>query len=120
MPGEWDVCITSYEMVIREKSVFKKFNWRYLVIDEAHRIKNEKSKVRLNGKPVGLNKRIGLHMLNPPRHSGFLVLFRDIKIGYIQHNLKNKSALVVTDLGQSNFQLKKRFLNCNRWTKTVV
>ncbi|XP_060688494.1 probable global transcription activator SNF2L1 isoform X1 [Hemiscyllium ocellatum] len=45
MPGEWDVCITSYEMVIKEKSVFKKFNWRYLVIDEAHRIKNEKSKL---------------------------------------------------------------------------
>lgn len=45
MPGEWDVCITSYEMVIREKSVFKKFNWRYMVIDEAHRIKNEKSKL---------------------------------------------------------------------------
>lgn len=45
MPGEWDVCVTSYEMVIKEKSVFKKFNWRYLVIDEAHRIKNEKSKV---------------------------------------------------------------------------
>lgn len=45
MPGEWDVCITSYEMVIREKAVFKKFNWRYLVIDEAHRIKNEKSKL---------------------------------------------------------------------------
>lgn len=45
MPGEWDVCVTSYEMVIKEKSVFKKFHWRYLVIDEAHRIKNEKSKV---------------------------------------------------------------------------
>ncbi|KAI0218655.1 SWI/SNF-related matrix-associated actin-dependent regulator of chromatin subfamily A member 5 [Lamellibrachia satsuma] len=45
MPGDWDCCVTSYEMVIREKSVFKKFNWRYLVIDEAHRIKNEKSKL---------------------------------------------------------------------------
>ncbi|XP_006629564.2 SWI/SNF-related matrix-associated actin-dependent regulator of chromatin subfamily A member 5 [Lepisosteus oculatus] len=45
LPGEWDVCVTSYEMLIREKSVFKKFNWRYLVIDEAHRIKNEKSKL---------------------------------------------------------------------------
>uniref|UniRef100_A0A4W3JES4 SNF2 related chromatin remodeling ATPase 1 n=1 Tax=Callorhinchus milii TaxID=7868 RepID=A0A4W3JES4_CALMI len=45
MPGDWDVCVTSYEMVIKEKSVFKKFNWRYLVIDEAHRIKNEKSKL---------------------------------------------------------------------------
>lgn len=46
LPGEWDVCVTSYEMLIIEKAVFKKFNWRYLVIDEAHRIKNEKSKVR--------------------------------------------------------------------------
>ncbi|XP_036082617.1 probable global transcription activator SNF2L1 isoform X6 [Rousettus aegyptiacus] len=45
MPGEWDVCVTSYEMIIKEKSVFKKFHWRYLVIDEAHRIKNEKSKL---------------------------------------------------------------------------
>ncbi|XP_054978692.1 probable global transcription activator SNF2L1 isoform X7 [Sorex araneus] len=45
MPGEWDICVTSYEMVIKEKSVFKKFHWRYLVIDEAHRIKNEKSKL---------------------------------------------------------------------------
>ena len=47
MPGEWDIRVTSYEMVIKEKSVFKKFNWRYLVIDEAHRIKNEQSKVSL-------------------------------------------------------------------------
>ncbi len=47
MPGEWDILVTSYEMCIKEKSVFKKFNWRYLVIDEAHRIKNEKSKVRI-------------------------------------------------------------------------
>ncbi|BES99295.1 SLIDE [Nesidiocoris tenuis] len=45
LPGEWDVCVTSYEMIIREKSVFKRFNWRYMVIDEAHRIKNEKSKL---------------------------------------------------------------------------
>uniref|UniRef100_A0A8D8WF21 Chromatin-remodeling complex ATPase chain Iswi n=1 Tax=Cacopsylla melanoneura TaxID=428564 RepID=A0A8D8WF21_9HEMI len=45
MPGEWDVCVTSYEMCIIERGVFKKFNWRYLVIDEAHRIKNEKSKL---------------------------------------------------------------------------
>ncbi|XP_013411637.1 SWI/SNF-related matrix-associated actin-dependent regulator of chromatin subfamily A member 5 [Lingula anatina] len=45
LPGEWDVCITSYEMCIREKGVLRKFNWRYLVIDEAHRIKNEKSKL---------------------------------------------------------------------------
>jgi len=43
LPGEWDVLITSYEMCIREKTVLKKFAWRFLAIDEAHRIKNEKS-----------------------------------------------------------------------------
>lgn len=32
-------------MVIKERGVFKKINWRYMVIDEAHRIKNEKSKL---------------------------------------------------------------------------
>ena len=45
MPGGSDMCITSYEMILREKIVFKKFNWKYMVIDEAHRIKNEESKL---------------------------------------------------------------------------
>ncbi|KAL2819530.1 SNF2 family N-terminal domain-containing protein [Aspergillus granulosus] len=40
---KFDVCITSYEMVLREKSHLKKFAWEYIVIDEAHRIKNEES-----------------------------------------------------------------------------
>lgn len=32
-------------MIIRERAVLRKVQWRYLVIDEAHRIKNEKSKL---------------------------------------------------------------------------
>ncbi|CAL4082715.1 unnamed protein product [Meganyctiphanes norvegica] len=43
MPGEWDVLITSYEMVVAESTALKKFSWKYMVIDEAHRIKNEES-----------------------------------------------------------------------------
>jgi len=43
LPGDWDVLVTSYEMCIREKGVLKKFAWRFLAIDEAHRIKNENS-----------------------------------------------------------------------------
>ncbi len=42
-PGRFDVVITSYEMVIKEKNHWKKFHWRYVIIDEAHRIKNENS-----------------------------------------------------------------------------
>ncbi|WYZ41884.1 hypothetical protein EsH8_V_000779 [Colletotrichum jinshuiense] len=40
---DFDVCITSYEMVLREKNHLKKFAWEYIIIDEAHRIKNEES-----------------------------------------------------------------------------
>ncbi|VDP93172.1 unnamed protein product, partial [Echinostoma caproni] len=45
MGKEWDILVTSYEICIREKAVLRKFNYVYLVIDEAHRIKNEKSKL---------------------------------------------------------------------------
>ncbi|KAI3403645.2 hypothetical protein KGF56_003572 [Candida oxycetoniae] len=43
MTCNFDVIVASYEIVIREKSTFKKFDWEYIVIDEAHRIKNEES-----------------------------------------------------------------------------
>src|SRR5271169_2365115 len=43
LPLDFDVCVTSYEMVLREKAHFKKFAWEYIIIDEAHRIKNEES-----------------------------------------------------------------------------
>ncbi|KAK4447910.1 ISWI chromatin-remodeling complex ATPase ISW2 [Podospora aff. communis PSN243] len=39
----FDVCITSYEMILREKAHLRKFAWEYIIIDEAHRIKNEES-----------------------------------------------------------------------------
>ncbi|XP_057806008.1 ISWI chromatin-remodeling complex ATPase CHR17-like isoform X2 [Salvia miltiorrhiza] len=41
--GKFDVCVTSFEMAIKEKTVLRKFSWRYIIIDEAHRIKNENS-----------------------------------------------------------------------------
>jgi len=39
----FDVCVTSYEGVLKEKGALCKINWRYLLIDEAHRIKNPNS-----------------------------------------------------------------------------
>ncbi len=42
-PRRFDVVVTSYEMVIKEKNHWKRFHWRYIIIDEAHRIKNENS-----------------------------------------------------------------------------
>ncbi|KAG5450102.1 SWI/SNF- matrix-associated actin-dependent regulator of chromatin sub A member 5 [Clonorchis sinensis] len=42
---EWDMIVTSYEICIKEKAILRKYHYVYLVIDEAHRIKNEKSKL---------------------------------------------------------------------------
>jgi SWI/SNF-related matrix-associated actin-dependent regulator of chromatin subfamily A member 5 len=42
-PGKFDVVVTSFEMAIKEKTMLKRFSWRYIIIDEAHRIKNENS-----------------------------------------------------------------------------
>ncbi|KDQ18160.1 hypothetical protein BOTBODRAFT_63862 [Botryobasidium botryosum FD-172 SS1] len=40
LPQKFDVLITSYEMCLREKNTMKRFSFEYIVIDEAHRIKN--------------------------------------------------------------------------------
>lgn len=42
-PLKFDVLVTSYECILREKATLVKVNWKYLMIDEAHRIKNENS-----------------------------------------------------------------------------
>ena len=45
---KFDVCITSYEMILREKTHLKKIAWKYIIVDEAHRIKNEESSLAQN------------------------------------------------------------------------
>jgi superfamily II DNA or RNA helicase len=41
--SKWDACLTTYEMCISAKNVLNKVKWSYIIIDEAHRIKNEHS-----------------------------------------------------------------------------
>eukprot|EP01012_Entosiphon_sulcatum_P029158 TRINITY_DN3546_c0_g1_i1.p1 TRINITY_DN3546_c0_g1~~TRINITY_DN3546_c0_g1_i1.p1 ORF type:complete len:1055 (+),score=207.89 TRINITY_DN3546_c0_g1_i1:41-3166(+) len=38
-----DVVVTTYDMVVREKTAFKGTHWEYIIVDEAHRMKNEES-----------------------------------------------------------------------------
>ena len=38
-----DILLTSYEMAIREKTVINKQHYHFLIVDEAHRLKNENS-----------------------------------------------------------------------------
>ena len=55
---KFDVCITSYEMILREKAHLRKFAWEYIIIDEAHRIKNEESSLAQNMRTFSSRNRL--------------------------------------------------------------
>lgn len=39
----WHVCITSYQLVLQDQNAFKRKRWHYMILDEAHNIKNFRS-----------------------------------------------------------------------------
>ncbi|KAL7144672.1 hypothetical protein ABFS83_07G028500 [Erythranthe nasuta] len=38
--GKFNVLITHYDLIIRDKAFLRKINWNYLIVDEGHRLKN--------------------------------------------------------------------------------
>ncbi|TPX66244.1 hypothetical protein SpCBS45565_g04602 [Spizellomyces sp. 'palustris'] len=45
--GYYNVLITTYEYIIREKGLLAKTKWVYMIIDEGHRMKNTQSKLSI-------------------------------------------------------------------------
>lgn len=45
--GDFGVLLTTYEMVIKDKAVLTKIRWKYIIIDEGHRMKNADCKLAL-------------------------------------------------------------------------
>lgn len=39
----WQVCITSYQIALADQHIFRRKNWCYMILDEAHNIKNFRS-----------------------------------------------------------------------------
>lgn len=46
---KFDAILTTYEMVVSDAEILRKFNYRVCVIDEAHRLKNRNSKLLTGG-----------------------------------------------------------------------
>jgi superfamily II DNA or RNA helicase len=43
-PGHFNVLITTYEYIMKDKAWLKKTQWEYIIVDEGHRMKNAQSK----------------------------------------------------------------------------
>lgn len=43
--GNFQVLLTTYEFIIRERPILSKFNYSHMIIDEGHRLKNTESKL---------------------------------------------------------------------------
>ena len=44
---KWNVCLTTYEYILKEKNYLVRTPWKYIVLDEGHKLKNNKSKTSL-------------------------------------------------------------------------
>ncbi|TID28176.1 hypothetical protein CANINC_002609 [Pichia inconspicua] len=42
-PDSFHVCITSYQLVVHDQPIFRRKKWKYMILDEAHNIKNFRS-----------------------------------------------------------------------------
>ena len=42
-PGNMDVCITTYDALLRVPELRTKFKWYLIIFDEAHKLKNTES-----------------------------------------------------------------------------
>ena len=42
--GHFNILLTTYEYVMKDKSMLKKLPWEYIIVDEGHRMKNAQSK----------------------------------------------------------------------------
>jgi len=43
--GRFNACVTTYEYVIKDKAILSKVRWKYMIIDEGHRMKNHHCKL---------------------------------------------------------------------------
>ncbi|KAI9101877.1 SNF2 family N-terminal domain-containing protein [Phlyctochytrium arcticum] len=114
-----DIYVTSYEMFVAEAGWFRTFRWRYVVLDEGHRIKNEdtlaakalrglssQNRLLLTGTPLQNN----LHELWALFHWLFPEVFTSMTVKKFNESFDLTRGMY--DIGMLN--------NCRRLLETIM
>uniref|UniRef100_A0A6S9VAX5 Uncharacterized protein n=1 Tax=Chrysotila carterae TaxID=13221 RepID=A0A6S9VAX5_CHRCT len=56
--NKFDMCLVTYEGILQESAFLRKTQWAYLVVDEAHRLKNEHSKLATLCRQIPTRRRL--------------------------------------------------------------
>ncbi|KAG6605931.1 Protein CHROMATIN REMODELING 5, partial [Cucurbita argyrosperma subsp. sororia] len=116
-PIKFNALLTTYEVVLKDRAVLSKIKWNYLMVDEAHRLKNSeaqlyttlsefstKNKLLITGTPLQNNVEelwALLHFLDTDKFKN--------KEDFIQ-NYKNLSSFNETELASLHMELKPHIL----------
>lgn len=92
-------------MVLRELTALSKFQWRYIVIDEAHRIKNEQSKLSESVRVLKSNNR--LLLTGTPLQNNLHELWA--LLNFLMPDLFESSALFDEWFKQVEGKVRKKF-----------
>ncbi len=57
-PSQGPIFVTSFEVILRDRKFFKSVTWRYLIVDEGHRLKNKDTKLIRELKQLSTENRL--------------------------------------------------------------